>query len=215
MSASGSDDSPQGLTEGCVVGGHVLRKLVSAGPVASLFETDPPGDAEGPCCIRVIPDSLLVTEHARRRFRPELEFWRQRPCGGILPLYQCGWESGHYFMVMQYMPDGSVGDQYAPGVWTGEKLVTLALSLADALRRIHSTIGPHGNLKPTNVFPRADGTVLVSDFLLPLYLDEMDAGPALKAHLVHPYLAPEQREDPATTTPARTSTPSASSCCSA
>jgi len=99
-------------------------------------------------------------------------------------------------MTMQFMPEGSVGGQDAPGLWTGQKLVTLALSLADALRRIHSTIGPHGNLKPTNVFPRSDGTVLVSDFLLPLYLDELEAGPALRPHLVHPYLSPEQREDP-------------------
>ncbi len=190
------DEASQWLAEGCVVGGHVLRRLVASDEVASLWETDSPGDAEQPCCIRTLPDDDFVTDQARRRFRPELKFWRQRPCGGILPLYQCGWDSGHYFMTMQFMPEGSVGGQDAPGLWTGQKLVTLALSLADALRRIHSTIGPHGNLKPTNVFPRSDGTVLVSDFLLPLYLDELEAGPALRPHLVHPYRAPEQREDP-------------------
>jgi serine/threonine protein kinase len=196
LSTSANSGGPERLSEGCVIGGHVLRSLVASSEVSSLWLTDASGGAAGPCCIRTIPDGNFLTERARHRFRFELDFWRRSPCGGVLPLYECGWDSGSYFMLMRHVPEGSLGDRRSPGAWTGEKLVTLALALADVLRQVHSAAGPHGNLKPTNVFPLPDGTVLVSDFLMPLFLDELEAGSPLRQHLVHPYLSPEQRKDP-------------------
>jgi len=193
---NGTGNAPRSLAEGCVVGGNVLRSALVANDVSSLWLTDPPAKAPGPCCIRVIPETLFITPNARHRFRPELEFWKNRPLPGVVRLYRCGYDAGYYFMLMQHMPDGSLADQHEPGLWTGDRLIDLALSLADVLHQVHSQIGPHGNLKPSNVFPLPDGRACVSDFLLPLWLDELEAGPALAAHLQHPYRAPEQRADP-------------------
>ena len=184
------------LAEGHVVGGNVLHSPVSASEFCSIWLTDQVKDAKGPCCIRVIPEASLLTRDARRRLRQELEFWQHLSTPSVVGLYQCGWDPGYCFTLMQHMPDGSLADQYEPGRWEGDDLANMALAFADALRDIHSATGPHGNLKPSNVFALADGGVCVSDFLLPLWLDELAAGSIISTHLQHPYRAPEQRKDP-------------------
>jgi len=198
LSAEGNHvgGGPQSLAEGCVVGGNVLRSLLAFDDVSSLWLTDPPKNGAAACCIRAISETVFITPNARHRFRPELEFWKNRALPDVVRLHQCGWDSGYYFMLMQHMPEGSLAHRHEPELWRGAKLIDLALALANVLRGLHGEIGPHGNLKPPNVFPLADGRVCVSDFLLPLWLDELEAGPALASHLIHPYRAPEQRADP-------------------
>jgi len=117
--------------------------------------------------------------------------------GGSVPLYDCGCSGGYCYELMRYMPKGSAADQRPGGSWLPEYLVEFALDLAASLRDLHDGVGPHGNLKPSNVFPTRSEGVLLSYYMLPLWLDELEAGSSkLIPRVLHPFRAPEQHQDP-------------------
>jgi tetratricopeptide (TPR) repeat protein len=186
---------PISLATGSEVGGHVLSSRIANDAFCSIWVTEPLEEGPADTCIRLIPDANLTVQGARERFRAEREFWLKLDSTRVVPLYDCGWEDGWYYALMRYMQKGSLADQRGRDSWVSDLLPQFALDLADALRQLHGAVGPHGNLKPANVFPVRGQRVLLSDFALPLWLDEFDAGSVpILSHLVHPYRAPEQYE---------------------
>lgn len=181
-----------GLASGSELAGVELQQLVAADDFCCIWLTGPLEHVQAQCCIRAIPAGSTLSKKHVERFRSELAPWREQRGAPMVELFDCGWDAGYFYALMRYMPDGSLGARLQ-----GKEPIDLppfALRLADSLRRFHETIGPHGNLKPTNVFPTTGGKVLLSDPMLPLWCEQMEAGlGTLRSHLVHPYLAPEQR----------------------
>ncbi|MFO8006664.1 MAG: protein kinase [Candidatus Brocadiia bacterium] len=181
-----------GLTEGVQLGGAELQRRVAADSFCSLWLTEPLEEGFAESCVRAIPVSQLKSEDAAERLQTETRFWKGLRDRHVVDLYECGVEAGYCYMLMRYIPQGSVARQ--AGRWIQRYLVEFALDFAAAIRSLHSSTGPHGNLKPTNVFPLRGEDVLLSDFMLPLWLDEQQAGnDAVRGHLQHPYRAPEQQ----------------------
>ncbi len=175
----------------------MLTLQIAGDGFCSLWLTKPEEDGYGDTCLRVIPADNLISPGTRDRFRSNLEFWMSLEPTTTVDLYDCGHEDGRYFMLMRYMPKGSAADQLKDTSWTSEALTTFAVDLASSLRNLHSSVGPHGNLKPSNIFPTLDRGVLLSDYMLPLWLDELESGSQkLVPRILHPYRAPEQHSDP-------------------
>ncbi len=183
-----------GLTAGAELAGVVLNELLAGDEFCSLWLTDPYEEGQAEACMRVIPAAHLQTDDGVERFQRELNFWEELDAEHLLHLYQHGEQDGYCFALMEYVRSGSLEDQ-ARAETVGD-LAELAVHAADSLCRLHAGPGPHGNLKPTNVFAVPGGGVRFSDFLLPLWLDEFEAGcRALGPRLRHRYRAPEQRAD--------------------
>ncbi|MGD2173773.1 MAG: protein kinase [Candidatus Brocadiaceae bacterium] len=181
-----------GLTEGAELEGVCLRRLVAADAFSSLWLTDSLEEGVSDSCMRVIPAAHLQSPDAERRFTSELNFWRELRSEHVVDLYHCGRRGDYYFMQMRYMPEGSAAEQ--SDAWLESHVIEFARDLAEALSALHPRLGAHGNLKPSNVFPVRGKGVLISDFLLPLWLDELEKdGERLRTRLRHPYRAPEQQ----------------------
>jgi len=179
------------------VGGLAVHRMVARDGFSALWLTEPLEAGFAETCMRVIPLSGLLSPRAEERFASELAFWRGQSGGSVVGLYDHGRDGPFLYMLMQYMPEGSAADQLGRGSGLRERLVELAIDLAAALSDVHQAVGPHGNLKPSNIFPVRGRGALLSDFLLPLWLDEFAAGnAALAARIEHPYRSPEQRENP-------------------
>ena len=183
------------LREGSELGGLTLRRLIARDEFSSLWLTTPLEEGFAESCVRAIPASHFKSPDAYERLCAELAFWR-RLGGCAVDLYDWGRSGEHFFLVMRHMPEGSAADQLGRDRRLAENLPEFAVNLAGALCEVHATSGPHGNLKPSNVFPVRGAGVLLSDFALPLWFDEFDKGcPALGPRLLHPYRAPEQGEN--------------------
>ena len=185
------------LETGAEVAGAVLAKKLAQDDFSSVWTTEPLEEDFAPTCIRVIPATELILRDARLRFRNELGFWQEMRSPHIVDLFDHGWDRGYYYMLMRYMPQGSLEDILGRDEDVHARLVDLGMSLAAALREVHGTSGAHGRLKPSNVFPDGPRELRLSDFTIPLWLDEMaDIASPLRPRILHPYRAPEQHEDP-------------------
>src|SRR5205823_8422506 len=86
----------------------------------------------------------------------------------------------HAYLVMQYLPAGTVRQNISPGQCLRSDEVKRMLSpLASALHYAHVSNILHGNLHPGNLFTGTNNDILLSNFSLPL------TNPAI------PYMAPE------------------------
>jgi hypothetical protein len=187
---------PDKLREGDTLAGMELKQLVARNEFSSVWVTEPAEQGIAGSCLRVIPLTNLMTADATRRLASELLFWRDLSNRCAVELFDTGQDGDYCYAIMRYMPDGSLDDRLGGGAMPQDEVVDFAFDLADVLRELHGTMGPHGNLKPSNIFPRPGGGVLLSDFALPLWADEFDRDPSgLEDRLVHPYRAPEQRAD--------------------
>jgi hypothetical protein len=174
----------------------VLGELIARDPFCLLWRTEPLIKGAVESCVRAIPLTNLKSVGAYEKLSSDLAFWKGLQKGAV-DLYECGRTEKYYYMVMRYMPAGSVADQLGRDRWLRDNLSDFAFGFGAALCELHCNAGAHGNLKPSNVFPLRDGQVLLSDFAVPLWLDEYENGcSALEPRLMHPYRAPEQRKTP-------------------
>jgi len=189
-------DSAPPLQEGSEFAGMVLGGLIARDPFSLLWRTEPLVKGAVESCVRAIPAANLRSAGAYERLASDLAFWKGLQRAAV-DLYEWGRTEGYYYIVMRYMPAGSAADQLGRDQWLRDNLSDFAFGLGAALCELHCNAGAHGNLKPSNVFPLRDGQVLLSDFALPVWLDEYESGcSALEPRLMHPYRAPEQRKNP-------------------
>jgi len=185
------------LEAGSEVAGAVLAKILAQDEFSSVWTTEPLEEDFAPTCIRIIPATELVLRDARLRFRKELDFWQQMRSPHVVDMFDHGWDRGYYYMLMRHMPQGSLENMLDRSEDVHSRLVDFGISFAVALREVHGTSGAHGRLKPSNIFPDGARELRLSDFTIPLWLDEMaNTDSSLRPRILHPYRAPEQHADP-------------------
>jgi CHASE3 domain sensor protein len=182
---------------GAEVGGAELRHVLAQDEFSSLWMTEPLEESMGETCIRVIPATIFYARDARKRIRTELAFWPRMRSDHVVNLYDYGWDHGYYYLLMQFMANGSLEHLLETGNTAGTTLPTFAMAFAEALREVHGAAGAHGCLKPSNVFFDNPKHVRLSDFAIPLWFDEAEHEDSpLRTHMLHPYRAPEQHSNP-------------------
>lgn len=114
--------------------------------------------ALNPEIVRRNPDLL-------ERFQREGEALRQLNHPNIVRFITAVEENGCHYLVMEYVPGGSLEDLLArQGRLDPQKTVEIALDLADGLTRAHRLSILHRDLKPANVLLAEDGTPRLADF---------------------------------------------------
>ena len=99
------------------------------------------------------------------RFQREGEALRQLNHPNIVHLVAVVEEHGQHYLVMEYVPGGSLEDLLAKqGRLPYTQVAEIALDLADALTRAHRLGILHRDIKPANVLLAADGTPRLADF---------------------------------------------------
>lgn len=112
----------------------------------------------------------------------------------ILPIYDFGQDQGYTFLVMKFIPTGTLRD------WLDrEKPLSLSQAskivsqVASALDYAHRRGVVHRDIKPSNILLDEDGNVLLSDFGLAKILESTTRLTASGASLGTPaYISPEQ-----------------------
>ena len=111
------------------------------------------------------PDFVRRSPEIVARFEREGETLRQLNHPNIVHRVTALEEDGEYFLVMEYIAGGSLGDLLAKqGRLPVERVLKIALELSDALTRAHHLGIIHRDLKPANILLDEEGTPHLTDF---------------------------------------------------
>lgn len=81
----------------------------------------------------------------------------------IVPLYEVGYLADQLFIVMEYVPGGTLSEKLRAG-WSFSRSIQTAKEIAEALAYAHRRGIVHGNIKPSNILFRSEDQALLSDF---------------------------------------------------
>jgi serine/threonine protein kinase len=114
--------------------------------------------------IKVLHPALLVDPGFIERFRHEARVAALLDHPNIVPVYDFGQEDGRYFLVMAYMPGGSLSTlikNSAP--MPAERVIKITKEIGAGLSYSHASNIIHRDLKPSNILFDDKGVARVSD----------------------------------------------------
>ncbi|MBG0785468.1 MAG: phosphate/phosphite/phosphonate ABC transporter substrate-binding protein [Anaerolineaceae bacterium] len=143
--------------------------------------------------IRV--DEIPPSQHDRlmKRFEREAKAMAKFSHPNIVPVHDYGEVDGSPYLVMEYIPGGTLKERIAkPIPW--EQAVRWLTPVADALRYAHAQKVIHRDVKPSNILFDSEGRPLLTDFGIAKVLETDEAtltGTGLGVGTPE-YMAPEQ-----------------------
>lgn len=114
---------------------------------------------------RLRPDVAAFDPDQRERFRREAEALRKLSHPGIVTLLDDRVEGDEHFLVLEYVPGGSLASLLRQEIQLPlPSVLDIALPLADALASVHRLKIIHRDIKPSNVLVAEDGSPRLTDF---------------------------------------------------
>ena len=194
-----SSGKPVGELTGQHFGGYKLEELVGTGGMASIYKGFDETLSRW-VAIKVVPLQAAggTEEVLLARFRQEARAIAALRHRNILTIYSYGEETGWAYIVMEYVPGGSLKDRIEAGQpFTWEQTFGVIIPVSQALAFAHERGVIHRDIKPANILMPQDDWPLLADF----GLAKMDH--ATRPNLTMPgqvlgtmaYAAPEQIQE--------------------
>jgi Tol biopolymer transport system component/serine/threonine protein kinase/formylglycine-generating enzyme required for sulfatase activity len=115
--------------------------------------------------IKVLPEEFAGDPGFRARFEREAQTVAQLQHPHILPVFDYGEERGISYLVMPYIPTGTLKEYMAQeGQLPLDEAARILTRLAEALDYAHRQGVIHRDIKPDNVLFDEDGNALLTDF---------------------------------------------------
>jgi serine/threonine protein kinase len=150
---------------GQVFGSYELQALIGAGGMSQVYRGLDRTTGQTVAVKALKPALLSAHSTHLERFMREGELLRALDHPNIVKLLEVFEDHGQQFLVMEYVPGGSLRDVLtATPQLPLERVLWIALDLADALTRAHRLDIIHRDLKPENVLIAGDGTPRLTDF---------------------------------------------------
>ncbi len=133
----------------------------------------------------------LIDERTRSQFEHEARIIAALEHSNILPIYDFGEFERQLYIVMRYVPGGSLLDWIIDRGWLpNDEVVRIGDAVSQALDRAHRDKIVHRDLKPANVLLDRFGTPYLADFGLAAVIGGMEEEGASSGTLM--YMPPEQ-----------------------
>ncbi len=140
--------------------------VIGIGGMGTVYRgTDPTADGRLVAIKYLKPEIVQSNPAIVDRFRREGEALRDLNHPNIVQMLDAGMCDDHHYIVMEFVPGGSLRDLLDDErKLTVQRVLYIALDLADALTRAHRLNILHRDIKPANVLLAADGTPRLTDF---------------------------------------------------
>ncbi len=146
--------------------------------------------------VKVLSSGALGDATSRQRFRREAHVLSRLAHPGVATIYDFDTQDGVDFLVMEYVPGGTLQAKLKQGPLGLKELAELGAEIGDALDDAHRRGFLHRDLKPANVALTAEGQPKLLDFGIARLLQGAETATAITQAGVAlgslPYMAPEQ-----------------------
>lgn len=176
------------------IGGYEIQERIGQGGMATVFRARQVS-MKRDVAIKVLPRQFLNDDTYLQRFEREVEIAAQLQHRNIIPVHDYGEFDGQPYIVMRYMPAGSLDDMLRHGPLQPEQILNYFEQIAPALDYAHNRGVLHRDLKPSNVLIDDDGGAYITDFGIARILGEQGPGITTQGVVGTPsYMSPEQAQ---------------------
>lgn len=145
------------------IGRYQIKAELNRGGMSVVYLAHDPNIGRD-VAIKVLARSLADQAVARERFVREVRAVVQLDHPAIVPIYDFGEEDGQPYIVMRYMPGGSLTDMLTYGRLNLADAKRILERVAHALDAAHAQSIIHRDLKPGNILFDGYGEAFLSDF---------------------------------------------------
>ena len=176
-------------------GRYEVIRLLGAGGMADVYLARDL-DLKREVAVKA-PRVEQLNARSLQRFKAEAKAVARLTHAAIVPLYAYGEQDGHPYLVMRYMPGGSLADRLGHGRPALRSMLSIIDRMAAALDHAHNHGVIHRDVKPANILFDDEGRAYLSDFGIAQVLldDDQTAQHLTPAGLVLgtvAYVSPEQ-----------------------
>jgi serine/threonine protein kinase len=114
--------------------------------------------------IKALSPALAADDAFRARFAREARVAQQVRHRHLVSIVEQGDEDGRPYLVLEYVPGGSLRDRLMRGRLPLEEMLRLVAEVGAGLDTLHRQDLVHRDVKPSNIMLREDGSAALTDF---------------------------------------------------
>jgi serine/threonine protein kinase len=174
------------------LGPYQIVAPLGEGGMAAVFRAYQPG-MERYVALKVLPRHFAEDPEFSARFQREARILAQLQHPHILPVFDYGQVEGYSFIVMPFVPSGTLTDSMQGQPLPLPRIRQVISQVGDALNYAHDRGLVHRDVKPSNVLIDKSGNCLLTDFGLARMVEASVNLTASGTILGTPaYMSPEQ-----------------------
>ncbi len=177
---------------GKTFGQYRILEKIGAGGMATVYKAYQPG-MDRYVAVKILPPQLSDDEQFARRFQREAHAIARLEHAHILPVFDYGESEGIAYIVMRYIPAGTLKEYLAQGRLPLDEVARIISQVGGALDYAHRQGVIHRDVKPGNVLMGEEGNTYLTDFGLARMMESSQQLTGSGVGVGTPaYMAPEQ-----------------------